>query len=42
MKLPPLTRLTPRRIGRSLQVRGVRRLRGLTRRALVRYAAKPP
>jgi glycosyltransferase involved in cell wall biosynthesis len=42
MKLPPRTRLTPRRIGRSLRARGIRRLRALTRRALVRYAAKPP
>jgi glycosyltransferase involved in cell wall biosynthesis len=42
MTPPPLARLHPRRIARSLRARGSRRARELTRTALRRYAAKPP
>jgi glycosyltransferase involved in cell wall biosynthesis len=42
MKLPPLARLHPRRIARSLRVRATLRARALTRRSLYRAAARPP
>ena len=42
MTPPHLARLHPRRIARSLRVRGTVRARRLTRSALRRYVAKPP
>jgi glycosyltransferase involved in cell wall biosynthesis len=42
MMPPRFARLHPRRIARSLRVRGTVRARRLTRDALRRYAAKPP